>query len=129
MAKEDPNFEPGETTYVWGSTDLNGDRIADINEDEITAEIEHSLTEKGNNYDTVTHMDTFTAEQFADAVTLVESFMVDNSDKQPYFVAYYNDDALLGTNNFIYVDETTHELNLYYEGANKIIVLWSEITE
>ena len=74
-------------------------------------------------------MDTFTAEQFADAVTLVESFMVDNSDKQPYFVAYYNDDALLGTNNFIYVDETTHELNLYYEGANKIIVLWSEITE
>lgn len=121
--KEDPFFKPGEITYVCSCYDMN--------EDEITAEIEHSLTEKGNNYDTVTHMDTYTAEQFADAIALAERIASSNGTLYAYAILHFNDDTFLGmdNNSNIWVDETTHELRLMYEEANKIIVLWYEITE
>lgn len=120
-AKEDPNFEPGETTYVFSYNATS--------EDEIIAEIEQNLTEKGYG-DTVTHMDTFTADQFADAIVLTESFHSDDTGiVSPYSIFHFSDDTFLGeTTNDILVDETTHELRFVYEGVNKVIILWYEIT-
>ena len=121
-AKEDPNFESGETTYVFSYNATS--------EDEITSELEqYGLGEKGYG-DTVTHMDTYTADQFADAIVLTESFHSDDTGiVSPYRIFHFSDDTFLGeTTNDILVDETTHELRFVYEGVNKVIILWYEIT-
>lgn len=118
----DAVFEPDEIAYVYGYTEAN--------EDEITNELEkNGLMERVNNGNTVTHMDTFTAEQFADAIALAERFESSNCEVLPYAILQFNGDTLLGMDNNIWVDETTHELRLMYEEADKIIVLWYETTE
>ena len=87
MAKEDPNFEPGETTYVF---DYNV-----TNEDEIAAKLEqYGLSEKGYG-DTVTHMDTFTADQFADAIALAERIWNSNGELYAYCIFNFKTIRLL----------------------------------
>ena len=117
----DDMFEPGESTYVWG--------YPEAYEDKITSELEQCLLDVAGDTNIVTHMDTFTADQFTDAIALIESFYDDdNSEKRSYFVLYFNDDTLLGTTTEIGIDDATNELRLYYESANKLSILWCERT-